>query len=393
MIDLPKGFQLAVAAAGIKKPGRNDMAVVYSKEPCATAGVFTANLVKAAPVMLDMVRARYGRGQIIIVNSGNANACTGAQGMLDAREMAQGIADELNVREQNVYVCSTGVIGVPMPMQKVRPAIKELAKNIGTATVEDLARAIMTTDTFPKMSSRKLNIGGFKGTVTAVCKGAGMIDPNMATMLCFILTDFDVEKTVLKAILKEAVDLSFNAMTVDGECSTNDTALIMANGAIENPEIRRTSEGFKEFSAAVNEVTMELARMIARDGEGATKLVNIKVNGARNDRQARIAADALAKSLLLKTAIYGGDPNWGRIMSCIGSSGASVKEERVDVYFGKTKVVSEGLSTGKEKQAEKELKGKEVDITVELNLANGSASALTCDLTEEYIRINSQYTT
>ncbi len=393
MSRLPRGFLLSVAGAAIKKPGRNDMALVFSEADAAAAGTFTTNRIKAAPVRLDMRKARSGMGRAVVVNSGNANACTGKKGMLDAEETASLVAGHLGIPDKLVYVCSTGVIGAPLPMRKMRPALKSLAEGLGSASLEDAARAIMTTDTFPKFLSTKISVGSREGAIAAMCKGAGMIDPSMATMLSFIMTDVAVERKALALALKEAVDGSFNSITIDGDRSTNDTVLLLANGMLGNRPVKEGSAGFRKFKAALSGVTGKLAEMIARDGEGATRLVEVEVTGARTEAEARRGAKAVANSLLVKTAVYGGDPNWGRIMAVLGASGISIREEKTDVFFGRVKVASRGVATGKEQEARKELKGREVNIRAALNIGRAKARVLTCDLTEEYVRINAEYTT
>jgi glutamate N-acetyltransferase/amino-acid N-acetyltransferase len=389
----PRGFLFSVAEAGIKKPGRPDMALIYSEAEASASGVFTRNRVKAAPVRLDMKRIRSGRARAIVVNSGNANACTGAMGMRNAEEMAALAGAGLGVPEGLVYVSSTGVIGVQLPMQRVRPGIKEMAAKPGRATIEDAARAIMTTDTFPKLASRKLRIGRLEGTMSGICKGAGMIHPQMATMLAFILTDIAVEKNALRAALREAVEDSFNRVTVEGDTSTNDTVLALANGMLGNREITCESGHFRTFKAALSEVTCELSRMIARDGEGATKLIEIEIMGAKTDGQARKGAFTVANSVLVKTALYGRDPNPGRIMAALGRAGIEIREEKIDIHIGGAKVISRGLLTGRLAEAREALKGGEVRIVIDLGSGRARAKVLTCDLSEEFVRLNAEYTT
>lgn len=392
----PKGFLFSAVEAAIKKPGRKDLALIYSEKEAVVSGMFTKNNIKAAPVKLNMKRIKTGNGQAIIVNSGNANACTGRQGMKDAIEMTELVAEALGLKPNKVYVCSTGVIGTPMPMERIRLKIPELARNLGKAMIDDVAMAIMTTDTFPKMVSRRIKIGGKMVTVSAICKGAGMICPNMATMLCFVMTDADIEKKALNMALKNAVTKSFNRITIDGDMSTNDTVLIMANGLARNEVItgdRKQKTAFSIFSDALAEVTYELARMIVRDGEGATKLIEIEVKNAKNDKDAEKGALAIANSLLVKTAIYGNDANWGRIMAAIGYSGIAIKEEKTDIYLDGLKIVNQGMGVGKDSEANERLKGKEVKIVIDLHLGKGSAKVLTCDLTEDYVKINAEYRT
>lgn len=390
---IPKGFLFSTAEAAIKKPGRKDLALIYSEVEADIAGAFTLNQVKAAPVRLDMKRVKKGRAQALIVNSGNANACTGKKGEQDAVEMTGLVSDGLHIKPSLVYASSTGVIGTPMPMERIRPKISELVHNLGRSTPEDAARAIMTTDTFPKIVGRKVKIGGKTGVIAGICKGAGMICPDMATMLCFILTDISVEQHALDKALKESVKRSFNMITVDGDMSTNDTVLIFANGMLGNNRITLKSSHYNVFRTKLNEVAYELSKLIVMDGEGATKFIEVEVRGAGSEGDAEKAAFSVANSNLVKTAIYGNDANWGRIMAAVGYSGVPVKEEKTDIYFGKIKIANKGVAAGKEREAGKYLKGKNIKIIVDLHQGKYSAKVLTCDMTEEYIRINAEYRT
>ncbi len=390
---IPKGFSFSTAEAAIKYPRRKDLALIYSEVEATVAGAFTTNRIKAAPVRLDLKRIKSGRGKAIVINSGNANACTGRQGIHDAAETAELVAHALKIKPSLVYVCSTGVIGVPMPMERLRRTIPQLIRNRNQTNIQDVAKAIMTTDTFPKMVNEKVKIHGRTGIINGICKGAGMIWPNMATMLCFIMTDIAVEQKTLNKILKDAIKKSFNRISVDGDRSTNDTVLIMANGLLGNHLITEKSESYHVFRKALQEVTCELSRLIVKDGEGATKVIGIEVTHAKSEKDAERAAFSVANSPLVKTATYGGDPNWGRIMAAIGYSGVKIQEEKVDIYFGKTQIVKKGTGTGKDKRAAEILKGKEISITINLNMGNSSAKILTCDLTENYIKENKSYRT
>lgn len=392
-MNTPKGFLFSTAEAAIKKPGRNDLALIHSEKDAIVSGMFTINKIKAAPVKLDMKRIKTGKGRAIVVNSGNANACTGEQGMKDALEMTALTAKALGLKQSDVYVCSTGVIGTQMPMERIMPKISELVNNLGKFTIDDIAKAIMTTDAFPKAVNKTIKINGKTVIISAVCKGAGMICPDMATMLCFIMTDANIEKKALDKALRVAVNKSFNRITIDGDMSTNDTVLIMANGMSGNSLIRLNSNEFNKFADAISYITYELSKMIVKDGEGATKLVEIEVKNAKNERDAEKGAFAIANSLLVKTAIYGNDANWGRIMAALGYSGIAVKEEKTDIYLNGLKIVSKGIGTGKDKEANERLKGKDVKIIVDLHLEKGAAKVLTCDLTEDYIKINAEYRT
>jgi glutamate N-acetyltransferase/amino-acid N-acetyltransferase len=389
----PKGFLFSTAEAAIKKPGRKDLALIYSQIEAKIAGTFTTNRVKAAPVRLDMRRIRSAAGQAIIVNSGNANACTGRQGMKDAGEMTVLAARALKIKPSSVYVCSTGVIGTPMPMDRIRLKIPQLMENLGRHSLDDVAQAIMTTDTFSKVVQRKVRIGKRTGVIAGVCKGAGMIWPNMATMLCFLMTDIAVNRKTLQKALLNSVNRSFNRITIDGDRSTNDTALLMANGMIGNREITEKSGAYKDFSKMLDEVTYELSKLIAGDGEGASKLVEIEVRGARSEEAAERAAFSVANSSLVKTALYGNDANWGRIMAALGYSGVPIREEKIDIQIGKVKVASKGVGNGRDKEAGEALKNKKIQIVIDLNSGKKSAKVLTCDLTEEYIKVNADYRT
>jgi len=391
---IPEGFLFSVGEAAIKKPGRKDIALIYSMTEANTAGAFTTNRVKAAPVKLDIEKIKSGKGQAIIVNSGNANACTGRKGMQDAAETALLTAKNLKIKPSLIYVCSTGVIGTPLPMEKIKAAIPLLTTNLGRHTLRNIASAIMTTDTFPKVISKKVKIKNRTGILAGICKGAGMIAPNMATMLCFILTDIAVEKRTLSRAVRDSVRKSFNRITIDGDMSTNDTTLIMANGMLGNAEIKENSASYKIFKEALDEITYGFARLIVKDGEGATKLIAIEVEGAADEKEAEKAAFAVANSNLVKTAAYGNDANWGRIMAALGYSGIKFNEEKVSIHIGNIKVVNNGIGTGKDAEANDYLKKNiEVSILIDLNKGAASAKALTCDLTEEYIRVNAEYRT
>lgn len=392
-ISVPKGFLFSAAEAAIKKPGRRDMALIVSEKEAVASGVFTKNRIKAAPVRLDMKRISSGKAQAIIINSGNANACTGPQGLKDAEEMTELTAKGMNLKKGLVYVCSTGVIGACMPMDRVREGISGLTNNIGKSSILDVAEAIMTTDSFRKTASRKINIGDKIITITGVCKGAGMICPDMATMLCFILTDANISKTALNKALKTAVAGSFNRITIDGDMSTNDTVLVMANGMARNSLITEKTSHYNNYLTGLTKVTLELSKMIVMDGEGATKLLDIEIRNAASDRDAEKGAFAIANSLLVKTAVYGNDANWGRIMAALGYSGMKVREELIDLYLNGLKVVGRGAGKGNNNEANERLKKREVKIIVDLHLGKGKARVLSCDLSEEYVKINAEYRT
>lgn len=390
---IPRGFLFSVAEASIKKPGRLDLALIYSETECVVSGMFTTNKIKAAPVKHNIKKIRKGIGQAILVNSGNANACTGKQGLKDVAEAVRMVSNLLKIDSDLVYTCSTGVIGVPLPMDRIKSKIPELVKSIGKANIEEVAKAIMTTDTFPKVITKEVKISNIDVKLAGICKGAGMICPKMATMLCFILTDANIEREALDISLKEAVAKSFNRITIDGDMSTNDTVLIMANSLSKSPKIKIYSDEFPLFKSALNELTYELSKLIVKDGEGATKIINIEVVNAKSEKDAEKAAFSIANSMLVKTAIYGNDANWGRFMSAIGYSGAKIREEKIDIYLNGLKIVEGGLGIGRDNEAKEVLKNKEIFLKIDLNSGRASAKVLTCDLTEDYVRINAEYRT
>lgn len=390
---LPKGFLFATAEAAIKKPGRRDIALIVSEVSAAIAGTFTTNTVKAAPVKICMQKVRSGKGRVIIANSGNANACTGTQGTRDAKDIIARLSKKLKISSSLIYPCSTGVIGTPMPMQRIITALQPLADNLGRGSFEDVAKAIMTTDTFSKMCFRKIKIGSKTGSIAGICKGAGMIAPNMATMLCFIITDIAIEQSALNSMLKNAVSKSFNRITIDGDMSTNDTVLLMANGMLGNKPVTRKSPFFKVFQTALDNISYELSKLVVKDAEGATKLVEVTVRGAGSEAIAEKAAFAVANSSLVKTAVYGNDANWGRIMAALGYSGAKFTEAKTDIFFNGVKVVRKGVANNKDAEATKALKSAVIRILIDFHSGKYSAKVLTCDLTEKYIRINAEYRT
>lgn len=390
-----KGFQFSVVEAAIKKPGRKDLALIFSETPATAAAVFTTNAVKAAPVLLSAERIAAGKAQALVVNSGNANACTGAQGLLDARKTSQLLATGLGIAEELVQVCSTGVIGVPLPMERLTAAIPALTSGRGTATIDDLAAAIMTTDTFPKVAQRSGTAAGVSYTVAGVAKGAGMIMPNMATMLSFVLTDAAIDPVLIDNIFRRSVDRSFNAITIDGDTSTNDTCLLMANGAAGTPVITAGSAEAEEFARLLDEVLLDLAKLIVRDGEGATKFVEIRISGAESDADAKRAAMAVANSSLVKTAFFGQDANWGRIFAAVGYSGARVNPDLLALWFDDVCMARAGVFSGGDAEARgtEVLRKKEVTVRVDLGLGQGSATVYTSDLSHEYVSINADYRT
>jgi glutamate N-acetyltransferase/amino-acid N-acetyltransferase len=391
--DLPLGFTYAAMAAGIKKSGKPDLALIKADKPARCAGTFTTNQVVAAPVTLTRERIAGGLCQAILVNSGNANACTGAQGMADARRCGALAAGALGIAEELVAVASTGVIGVPLPMARFEEQMPVLASRLATDHAEAVAEAIRTTDAFPKISSRRIEIGGESVRILGVAKGAGMIHPNMATMLAFVMTDAIVDGACLDSLLRRAVDRSFNRITVDRDTSTNDTVLLLASGAAQNAEIVTGSAAAGVFAAALEEVLLDLAKMIVRDGEGATKLVRIEVCGAGSDDDALAVARSVATSALVKTAFFGADANWGRIIAAAGYAGVPVDQDKVRILFNEVPMVEGGLGLGaaQEARATAVLKQTEFTVTVDLGLGEGSAFYYTSDLGYEYVRINADY--
>ena len=390
-----RGFKFAARPAGIKKSGKLDLALIYSEVPARCAGVFTTNKVVAAPVVVTTPRIRQGCCQAILVNSGNANACTGEQGLRDALRCGELAAHALGIAEDLVAVSSTGVIGAPLPMEKFERHIPLLPSDLGAEHAGRAAEAIMTTDAFVKLASAAGAVEGQGYTILGMAKGAGMIHPNMATMLAFVCTDAVVEPRFLDQTLRQAVERSFNSITVDGDTSTNDMAIVLANGLAGNREIREGSAEGTGFAGELAAVLLELAKMIVRDGEGATKLVEVVVRGALSDAEARVAARSVATSSLVKTAFFGEDANWGRIIAAVGYSGAQVDPGKVEIFFGEVPVVRGGVSTGKEleEQATAVLKTTEFTVTVDLHLGDGRSAYYTSDLTYDYVKCNAAYRT
>ena len=398
-VTAPKGFKAAGLYAGIKKGGKKDMAMVYSEVPCRAAGVFTTNVVKAAPVKWDYKVVHESEfAQAVVVNSGVANACTGEEGYRYCVEMAAEVGKALNIPGDSVLVASTGVIGAQLPMDIIKAGIDKLAPSLGAGR-EDAhlaAEAIMTTDTKPKEVAVETVLGGTKVTVAGMCKGSGMIHPNMATMLCFVMTDAAISHELLQKALSDDVVDTFNMISVDGDTSTNDSVLLMANGMAGNPEITGENEDYSAFCEALHVVMEELSKKIAGDGEGATCLFEVKVNGAATKDEARILAKSVITSSLTKAAIYGHDANWGRILCALGYSGVTFDPEKVDIWFesraGKLKIVENGVSTGySEEEATKILSEEAVTAIAEMNQGDASATAWGCDLTYEYVKINADY--
>lgn len=392
MIRIP-GFLGCGIPSGIKKNEKKDLGLIFSRVPAKAAGVFTTNIVKAAPVILGMERIKKGFCQAIVVNSGNANACTGKRGLEDAISTSRLVARELGISESLVIPSSTGVIGVPLPMERIKKAIPKLVSNLREDGFLDIAQAIMTTDRFPKYASVEMRVDGKRGTISAIGKGAGMIAPQMATMLCFILTDIDIDQKALKRSLKNAVNNSFNRIIVDGDTSTNDTVLILSNGVLGNKPIKEGDRNYKRLEGAITELGEEIAEMIVKDGEGATKVVRITVKGTRTKREADRVARVLGSSLLVKTALYGEDANWGRFLAAAGRAGVRFDPMKVDLYFGNFRVVRNGVEVMDEKKVNHILKQPSFSITLDMKNGKSSSFVIASDITMDYLKLNAHYRT
>ena len=387
------GFRASSAAAGLKKVKVPDMILIFSEGEATAAGVFTTNRVKAAPVLLNIERIKNCLARAIIGNAGNANACTGEKGLKNARLTAELAARELGISPEEVLVASTGVIGAQLDMDKVTRAIPALVKGLSSDGIVAAAEAIMTTDSFSKISMFEGKAQEIPYRILGIAKGAGMIMPSMATMLCFILSDISIRPSQLQKALLSSVEKTFNRITVDGDTSTNDMVLILANGkAVNNP---LKAKNYEEFNSGLRQVMAELSSMIVKDGEGATKLVCIKVRGAATGNDAITAARAVSNSSLVKTAFYGQDPNWGRIMAALGRSQIRFKEGEVAIWIDDIKIVERGLGVGaeQEKRAAERMKNREFSITIDLGLGENEDQITTCDLTHDYISINADYRT
>ncbi len=403
-VTFARGFRAGTAACGIKAftagasaiptGQRDDLVVIQSTNPCDAGGVFTTNKIKSASVVIDELHLQHNRVQALVVISGNANACTGAQGFKDALQMAKLTADKLDLDPDQVLVGTTGVIGRYLPMDAVKAGITSACTTLSPEHGLEAARAIMTTDTVPKTAHIEIEIDGRTVRVGGMCKGSGMIHPNMATMLAYITTDAAVEPGLMAKLARPVADRSFNQVTIDGDSSTNDTFLLLANGAAGNALVRHGTPEAEALEAAIVDVARELARAIARDGEGATKMIAVRVQGAESDQEARTAARAVASSSLVKTAVHGGDPNWGRIVCALGYSGAELALDRLRLSIGGLVVFERGAGVDVDLSAvRRAFEQPEIEIVATLGLANGHAEAWGCDLSEEYVRINAEYTT
>lgn len=398
-VTAAKGFQAASTAAEIKYKGRTDMAMVFSEVPCVAAGTFTTNVVKAAPVRWDQdIVYNHQGARAVICNSGIANACTGEEGFSYCRATAEAAAKALGIPEDSVLVASTGVIGMQIPIDRIANGVTAMAPNLkGTREAGlEAAKAIMTTDTEKKEAAVEIEIGGKTVTVGGMCKGSGMIHPNMCTMLGFITSDVDISKELLQEALSEDIKDTYNMVSVDGDTSTNDTVLLLANGQAGNPKITEKNADYEEFKKALNYVNTTLAKKIAGDGEGATALFEVKVIGAATKAEAVTLSKSVVTSSLTKAAIYGHDANWGRILCALGYSGVQFDPEKVDLYFeskaGKIKIIENGVSTGySEEEATKILSEDAVTTIADMKMGDAAATAWGCDLTYDYIKINADY--
>ena len=387
------GFLFSGISAGIKKDGKRDLGLIYSEVPAQVAGVFTTNAVKAAPVLLGMERMKRGLCQALVVNSGNANACTGDKGVRDARRVSLLAAKRLGIGEQLVFLSSTGVIGVPLPMNKIEVGIPKLIEDLSPDGWMRTVEAIMTTDTFPKVEVATCRIKGRSVKICGMVKGAGMICPNMATMLSFLVTDANIKTSLLQQMLQRASEDSYNRITVDGETSTNDTVLLLANGKSAHPPLNRMDREGEIFQSMLSAVCRKLAMSVVRDGEGATKFIEILIRGGQSKEDAKLAAYAIAHSPLVKTAFFGMDANWGRILCALGHSGIEMNPNRIDVLFDRIPIVKNGMGVGRrmEEKASQVLKKKSFKVIVDLHQGKAEFSVFTTDLSIDYVKINASY--
>jgi glutamate N-acetyltransferase/amino-acid N-acetyltransferase len=388
-----RGFLFSGISARIKKDGRRDLGLIYSEVPAQVAGLFTTNAVKAAPVLLDMERIKRGLCQAIIVNSGNANACTGSRGLRDAKKVSSFVAKQLGIDKRLVFSASTGVIGSVLPMKKIEEGIPELMDYLSPEGWMSTVEATMTTDTFPKVEVATCRIKGKQVKLCGMVKGAGMICPNLATMLSFLVTDACIKAPLLQRMLERAAEASYNRITIDGETSTNDTVLLLANGRAGHPFLNRMDRDGEVFQSMLSKVCQSLAESVVKDGEGATKLIEILIRGARNKEDAKQAAYAVAHSPLVKTAFFGEDANWGRILCALGHSGASIDPSQIDVFFDKTPIVKKGMGVGSrlEQKAGQILKKRSFKVSIDLHHGKSQFAVFTTDLSLGYVKINASY--
>ena len=392
-VAYPQGFKAAGVRAGIKKNGNLDVAVIYSEKEAAVAGVFTQNQVAAAPVRVSKIVVGTGKAQAIVANAGCANACTGEQGLRDAENMCKIAAKELNCRDDSVIVASTGVIGVTLPMDKMEAGIKAAVKELSKEGSVNAGNAIITTDTYSKTCATEVTIGGKEVRFGVIAKGSGMIQPNMATMLCFITTDANIDQKLLQEALSEITEVSFNMISVDGDMSTNDMVTVMANGMAENPKITEKGEDYDKFYATLKEICIELSKKIAADGEGATKFLTIHVHGAESFADAKQVGMSVAKSPLVKTAFFGEDPNWGRVICAVGYSGVKISPEKTVIKFGDVPVYAHSVAADFDMaELKKVMQEHDIVIDIDINEGNSEATTYSCDLSYRYVAINSEYT-
>ena len=393
-VTFPKGFKAAGVKAGIKKSGNLDLALIYTEQEAAVAGVFTKNAVAAAPVIVDREHIKNGKAHAIVANAGCANACTGEVGLKNAQEMAKLAAAELGCDPYDVLVGSTGIIGVNLPMDKMAAGIKAAAAELSEEGSENAGNAIITTDTYSKACSFSVQIGGKEVRFGAIAKGSGMIQPNMATMLCYISTDANIGAPLLQKTLSELVEVSFNMISVDGDMSTNDTVLVLANGAAGNEEIKEGTEDYQVFYDSLKTICQELSKRIAADGEGATKFLTINVHGTKSFEDAKTVAMSIAKSPLVKTAFFGEDPNWGRVICAVGYAGVPMVPEKTVIKFGDITVYANGLGADFDMEAlGKVMAEHDIVIDVEMGLGEAEATVWSCDFSYEYVKINGEYHT
>ena len=384
----PAGFSACGIHCGIKRRGK-DLALIHSEKPASASAVFTTNIIQSASVKLSREHLQNGKARAIIVNSGNANACTGMRGYKNAKVITAQAARELRINSEDVLIASTGIIGRFLPMDKIRPKIEHLVKTLSPGGNTSASQAIMTTDTFPKEAAVKLTVSGKTISIGAMGKGAGMIHPSMATMLCFITTDASIEISSLRKALLDSVDKSFHRITVDGDTSTNDSVFILANGIAGNRKIHSKSESFNKFQSALDYVTCKISKMIVMDAEGAKKFIEVKAAGAKSENDAKKIAFNVANSSLVKTALGGESPNWGRIASAAGSAGVKIREDKLSIFIGDMQVMKNGcLKYYDERKLRKILADRELKISIYLNLGKKDCAVWTSDLTEEYVRIN-----
>ena len=393
-VAYPQGFKAAGVRAGIKKNGNLDVAVIHTEREAAVAGVFTKNLVAAAPVQVCKKVVATGTAHAIVANAGCANACTGEQGLHDAERMAEITAGELGCNADDVIVASTGVIGFNLPMDKMESGIKAAVQNLSREGSINAGNAIVTTDTYSKACATEVEIGGKEVRFGAIAKGSGMIRPDMATMLCFITTDADIDQKILQSALSDATEVSFNCISVDGDMSTNDTVVVLANGAAGNKKIVAKDSDYEKFFETLKNLCVELAKRIAADGEGATKFLTINVTGAKTFSDAKRVGMSVANSPLVKTAFFGQDPNPGRTICAVGYAGVAFVPEKISIAFGGLNVYADGLVTKFDEDAmRKVLAAHDIVVDIELGLGNVAATVYTCDLSYEYVKINGEYTT